>query len=269
MNNSRWIAITAGLGSYDFEEAALRVGNDLSSAAIVDNVIAVTTKDIFNVCPVTTGIYSDLIKSNSRGFGFMSWKTELVHEAFGGKWGDFEGVIWIDAGCEIGINVISQRLFHKFQKYAVINGVAAFTLRTPEIEYTKQDLFDEFPEIDPLNCGDQIQSTWIFFHGEIGRKAAERWFDTVCMGTHLLDLKPSKNAENPRFIENRYDQSSFSLVCKSLGIPPMKYMPTAGYGSFFSRIKGFAHPIWVSRNRSGHTKKTKLNFFLEKISRGR
>jgi hypothetical protein len=263
--SSKWIAITAGLGTSDFERAAVRVGKDLSSAAVVDQVVVITTEEIFETCPITTKIYSDLIKSQSRGFGFMSWKSELVNDAFAGKWGKYDGVIWIDAGCEVSMNSISKIFFHKYQDYAASNGVAAFTLRTPEIQYTKQDLFDEFPELDPLDCGDQIQSTWIFFHGEIGRKAARRWFETVCKGTHLLDLQPSKRPENPAFIENRYDQSSFSLVCKSLGIRPMNYKPTAGHGSFISRIKGFTHPIWTARNRTGRTKKIKVNLLLEKF----
>lgn len=265
LKTGRWIAITAGLGSKDFEEAAERVGRDLLAAAIVDGVIVVTTRDIYELCPVTTGIYAKLIENGSRGFGFMSWKSELVKYAFEGKWGDFDGVIWIDAGCEISINPVSQHYFHKFQKFAKNNGVAAFTLRTPEIEYTKQDLFDEFPEINPFTAGDQIQSTWAFFHGVTGRKAAERWFETNCKGTHLLDLGPSKKPENPRFIENRYDQSSFSLVCKSLGILPMKYKPTPGYGSFAASMKGLIHPIWTARNRTGSTVKSNLSLFLERL----
>ena len=264
MKKSKWIAITAGLGSIEFEEAAMRVGKDLSDASIVDLVIVITTKDIFDICPRTTEIYSELIESEARGFGFMSWKSELVKSAFDGRWGKFDGVIWIDAGCEISINLISKLRFRGFQKYAETNGVAAFTLRTPEIEYTKQDLFDEFPEINPLTSGDQIQSTWIFFHGDAGSLASNKWFETICKGTHLLDLALSRKPESPRFIENRYDQSSFSLVCKSLGIPPMKYSPTAGFGSSFSRLRGFFHPIWTSRNRTGVTKKTKLNLFFEK-----
>lgn len=264
MKKSKWIAITAGLGSLDFEQAAIRVGKDLTAAAVVDKVVVITTKDIFEICPTTTAIYSDLISSGVRGFGFMSWKSELVKNAFDGRWGDFEGVIWIDAGCEISINLISRIKFLKFQRYAKSNGVASFTLRTPEIEYTKQDLFDEFPEINPLTSGDQIQTTWIYFYGEKGFHASKKWFETICKGTHLLDLAPSRKPESPRFIENRYDQSTFSLVCKSLDIPPMQYKPTTGFGTFPSRLRGFFHPIWTSRNRTGVTVKNRWNLFFEK-----
>ena len=261
--SSRWIAITAGLGSEDFECAAKRVESGFKKANLLDKVVAVVTEQIYETCPVTTRIYSHYIASKSRGFGFMSWKAELVQSAFSGRWGDFDGVLWIDAGCEVSINPISAITFRKFQKYAIANGVAVFTLDTEEIAYTKRDLFEEFPQINPQESGRQIQTTWIFFHGEVGRIAAQNWFEIVCKGTNLLDLEPSKNPEYPGFIENRYDQSSFSLVCKTLGIKPMKYRPTTGFGSLASRLRGFTQPIWTSRNRTGETKKTKLHKFLE------
>jgi hypothetical protein len=261
--SSRWVVITAGLGSQDFENAAKRVEASFKNTNLVDKVVAIRTEQIYKTCPVTTEIYSRYIASKSRGFGFMSWKPELVQSAFKGTWGDFDGVLWIDAGCEVSINPMSTVAFKKFQRYAIANGVAAFTLDTTEIAYTKRDLFEEFPQINPQESGNQIQTTWIFFHGKAGRVVAQSWFELVCKGTNLLDLEPSRNPEYPEFLENRYDQSSFSLVCKSLGIEPMKYRPTAGFGSIASRLRSFTQPIWTSRNRTGGTKRTKIHKFLE------
>ena len=214
-SKGKWLAVTAGVGSKDFEDASYRVKYALSKAGVVDKVVAVTTQDLPSICPQTTLLYRDLMNTRTRGFGYMCWKAEIVNAAMKGKWGDFDGVVWIDAGCEVSINYLSKKRFTYFKKFAVNHGVACFTLDTLEVEYTKRDLFDLFPNINPDLAGKQIQTTWFLLHGDMGRKIAQQWFDTVMTGTNLLDLNPSSNPEFPGFIENRYDQSAFSLVCKS------------------------------------------------------
>jgi hypothetical protein len=260
----KWLAVTAGVGSMDFEEAAIRVREALAQSGIVDEVVAITTTDLNSVCPGTSKLYQALMNVDTRGYGFMCWKAEIVHTAMQGFWGDFEGVIWVDAGCEVSINSISKRKFNKFRNFAIENGVAAFTLDTLEIEYTKRDIFEIFPAIDPKEAGKQIQTTWFFLHGDTGRKIAQEWLGTVLLGTHMLDLNPSSKPEFENFIENRYDQSTFSMVCKNNQIPIMSYRPTAGYGSIFSFIRGFLHPIWTARNRQGKSRKSRLIKFFEK-----
>lgn len=265
-SSEKWLAVTAGVGAYDFEEAAFRVRDALESSGIVDKVVAVTTKDLPSVCPETSVLYRNLMNTHTRGFGYMCWKAEIVNAAMQGKWGDFDGVIWVDAGCEVSVNPLSRIKFRKFQDFAQVNGVACFTLDTLEIEYTKRDLFEKFPEISPTLAGKQIQTTWFFLHGETGKKVAKEWFDVVMSGTNLLDLNPSSNPEYDGFVENRYDQSTFSLVCKKYSIPVMKYRPTAGTGSYISILRGFVNPIWTSRNRKGESIKRTAHRFLEKLS---
>ena len=195
----------------------------------------------------------------------MCWKAEIVHKAMEGFWGDFDGVIWIDAGCEVSINPLSQFKLRKFEKFAKKHGVACFTLDTLEIEYTKRDLFEKFPQIDPFSAGKQIQTTWFLLHGQKGRKIASEWFSTVVSGTNLLELTPSKNPEFANFIENRYDQSVFSLVCKTNEVPIMKYKPTNGYSSRLNRLRGLFNPIWTARNRFGLTIKRPYHRIVENI----
>lgn len=263
LKQDRWIAVTAGVGTLEFEGAALRVKKDLGSAGVVDKVVAVLTKDLPNVCPRTSKIYSDHMNPETRGFGFMSWKAEIVNAAFNGYWGEFEGVIWIDGGCEVNINPISKLRFRFFQNFAQRHGVTCFSLATQEIEYTKRDIFDLFPKIDPLTAGPQIQTTWMMLHGTQGKRLANEWFDTVCKGTHLLDLQPSKNVEFDQFVENRYDQSTFSMVCKNNNVPVMRYRPTAGRGSLVASARSVFHPLWTARNRTSKSIKKRFHQIFE------
>jgi len=263
LKESRWIAVTAGVGSTDFEEAAFRVKRDLEKSGIVEKVVAVTTKDLPAVCPKTSALYIDLMNTETRGYGFFCWKAEIVSAAFDGYWGDFDGVIWIDAGCEVTLNFLSRQKFLFFKDYAQGHGVSCYTLDTLEIEYSKRDLFEYFSEIDPKLAGKQIQATWFFMCGEAGKRISDQWLETVLAGTNFLDLTPSKLPEYEEFIENRYDQSAFSLVCKRNSIQPMSYIPTSGHGTFLSRLNGFLHPIWTSRNRIGPSLKGKMHKLAE------
>ena len=263
MSSEKWIAVTAGVGSVEFERAAKRVKADLEKSGVVDKVVAVFTDDLLTVCPQTSTVYAELINNDNRGFGYMCWKAEIVNRAFEGFWGDFDGVIWVDAGCEVSINPVSRIRLWNFQKFAKRNGVACFTLDTLEIEYSKRDLFEFFPEIEPTKAGKQIQTTWFLLHGKLGLEISKQWLETVLAGTNLLDLKPSRLLEFPGFIENRYDQSTFSLVCKKNNIRVMNYVPTAGRNSIAAVINGFFHPIWTSRNRFGTTIKKKIHRIFE------
>lgn len=267
LRKDRWLAITAGVGAPAFEEAAHRVVQSLEPSKVVDRVIKVETKDLGEVCPQVSRLYGGLMNIETRGYGYMCWKAEIVHQAMKGYWGDFDGVIWIDAGCEVSINPLSKIGFYRFQNFARKYGVACFTLDTLEIEYTKRDLFEKFPQIKPSESGKQIQTTWFFLYGETGKKIAREWFETVMSGTHLLELTPSAKPEYPGFIENRYDQSAFSLVCKSNGIPAMRYKPTNGYTSMILRLRGIINPIWTSRNRFGNTVKRKFHIAFENLAK--
>jgi len=261
VKKDRWLAVTAGIGSADFEGAAIRVKESIERARITSNVVAVLTPDLKEVCPNTTRVYSKYLRSDVHGYGFMCWKAEIIKAAFDGKWGNYDGVLWLDAGCEVSINPVSKIRFDYFKSFARKNGVAAFTLRTSEIEYTKRDLFELFPGIVPKEAGDQIQTTWILFHGKLGRTIANQWFDLVCQGTNLLDFSPSLLSEYPEFVQNRNDQSAFSMVCKMNRLRIMKYKPTAGTGSLVAIFKGLFHPFWTSRNRNSRS----IRKFLHKI----
>ena len=260
-----WLALTAGIGTSDFEEAALRVKNSLAGFKNINTVIAVLTNEVTDVCPITSKLYSEIMNPQTRGYGYMCWKAEIVKAGFDGYWGKFTGVIWVDAGCEIFHTPMTDFRLKMFQSYSRHNGVACFTLNTKEIEYSKRDLFEQFPDIDPFKAGKQIQTTWMFLHGEKGREISRQWLETVTRGKNLLNLEPSALNEYSEFIENRYDQSTFSLVCKRNGIPPMRYKPTGGVNGKVAIFRGLLHPIWTTRNRTGRSVKSRLHLKVEKL----
>jgi hypothetical protein len=264
----KWLALTAGIGTEDFEGAAKRVRNSLLGFRNIDKAVAVLTSEISEICPITSNLYSEIMNTHTRGYGYMCWKAEIIKAGFEGYWGDYDGVIWVDAGCEVFRTPITQVRFRLFQSFSRRHGVACFTLDTKEIEYTKRDLFDRFPGINPKKAGKQIQTTWMFLHGQQGREISKQWFDLVVGGKNLLDLTPSLKKEYPEFIENRYDQSTFSLVCKHNRVAPMRYRPTGGTRGRLAILRSFFHPIWTTRNRTEQSAKNRIHLSVEKLFPG-
>lgn len=260
----KWIVVTAGVGSSEIEEAALRVARAAKKLPGVARVVAVLTDDLASVCPKTKHVYGHLQNPNHRGYGYMAYKSEIVGNAFDGVWGDFDGVIWIDAGCEILVNPISALRLKCFQRFARKHGAFTFVLQSLEIEHTKRDLFERFKPIDPKEAGNQVQTTWFFLTGEKGRRISELWSTVTLENTIFLSDEKSKLPEFPEFKVHRTDQSVFSLTCKSVGVTISSYTPAAGDGSRLGKIRASTHPIWVSRNRTG---KTIIPQFLQKFSK--
>ena len=249
---SRWLLLTAGLGSKDFEESAQRVARQASGFGIFAKIVALDTLGTVEVCSRVSRVYPDQFRAGERGFGFMAWKSELVLSALEGQFGKFDGVLWVDGGCEINVNYWSRLLLKKQLGFAEKYGVAAFTLDTPEIYFTKADLLDRFGFIgSPESLTPQFQTTWFALSGVTGFQIAQEWLTITLEDYSYSDVGLSKLPEAAEFVENRYDQSIFSVVCKKNGIRPMSYKPAAGTSGFKSEFRAAFHPIWTSRNRKG------------------
>jgi len=252
-----WLVCTAGLGSIDFNEASFRVARESASLPGVSASLAVTESELHQYAPNVLSKYERYLNEKNPGFGFFTWKAEIVRSAIQGQFGQYRGVVWIDSGCEINRSVFAKLRFKKILKLAEKNGAFTYMLNTLESHYTKNSLLKAYPKIDP--GGLQIQATWFVLSGEVGRKIAEEWYSQTMKSINFSNDSVSREGENPNFIAHRHDQSIFSLVCKANGVVPNDYVPVAGTRGIPAQIRALSHPIWNSRNRQGKSiKKTFL-----------
>jgi hypothetical protein len=246
---SSWLLITAGFGGSEMEGAAHRVKAQAQSLGFLHQVTTITTDDLEKACPLVWEKYSKYLNTSHKGFGYFSWKIELVYGALHGYFGDFDGVIWVDAGCEIFNSPWTRVRLKRWMRSAEKTGTFLYTLDTPEQDFTKALAFEEFSDLDPNDRTPQIQATWFMLHGERGRDISQKWLDASLKGIELLDLSPSPKGEVSTFVEHRFDQSLLSLLIKSLKYKVSNYLPCSGNSGIKSEIRGLVHPIWTSRNR--------------------
>jgi hypothetical protein len=249
---SRWLLLTAGFGSADMNAAAERVRGQALSLGIFDRVLAFGDSDLEAACPNVYKKYREFLSPSHKGFGYFSWKVELVSSALEGKFGDYDGVVWVDAGCEIYNSLWTRFRLRMWMKRAIKEGVFAYTLNTPEQDFTKKALFDFFPNLNREDRSPQFQATWFILHGDRGRLIASEWIRIALLDISTLDLSTSPGGEVDSFVEHRFDQSILSLTLKENGVLPQIYVPAGGNTGLLSLIRAKAfHPIWTSRNRTG------------------
>lgn len=262
-----WHFLTAGLGSDDMKAASDRICSKAMASGFFDSIEAVTNESLSDLCKRVTLTYPHIFNQQTRGYGYMTYKPDALKTAFEKYSGGSDGVVWIDAGCELFLTPLTRMRFKHYLKVAKRRGIACFAMGTPEIQYTKKLLFKRFPAISPNESGNQIQATWLIAYGPIGRKVIDEWLSIILESEANFNLDESPHGEIPTFVEHRYDQSIFSLVCKSNGIRPMKLRPTPGVGSWKTLFRGFFHPIWSARNRAGKTTIPQLFGVLERFQK--
>ena len=262
--SEKWLFLTAGLGNPDIVAAAQRVNHYVANRSPYFDCFVVNESNLASFAPFASLNYKVFLSSDIKGFGFFCWKSELVLAALSGAMGDYEGVIWVDAGCEITLNSLSIFRLGKFINIAKETGVFAYTLDYPEYKYTKQELLNQFPKIDPSKP--QFQATWFIVSVKKGLPLIHEWQQVVQTGIGQVDLTLSL-PQNENFIEHRFDQSVFSLILKNHNIAVPNYYPPSGRG-FFKRFtfRGISHPIWSSRNRTGLTIKNRNILLFEYLS---
>ncbi len=246
-----WVFITAGLGSSEFQAAAERLAKQSKKLYKWKNQVTLTSENLEFFCPIVFSKYRKILNKQTKGYGYMCWKAEIVYRAMNNEFGPCDGVVWVDAGCEGNSNAISRYFLRRHLRKAQKYGAEVFSLQTPEMFFSKKDLFAEFLGLDNQDLTPQFQTTNFYLHGEVGKLIARRWFEIVIKSQRMIDEVPSLLGEPDGFVEHRHDQSVFSLVCKSINRYHEFWPLTAGSGSRKALIRGFCAPFWATRNRTG------------------
>jgi hypothetical protein len=249
----KWIFITAGLGNASFELAALRVASQSKTLFNWERQVVLTNDNLADFCPTCVSKYAGILNPETVGFGYMAWKAEIVFRTLNGEFGPCDGVVWVDAGCEVVSNTLTRFSLGKHLRMARRKGAAVFSLQTPEAHYTKKDLFREFPKVIDSDLTPQIQTTNFYLYGGKGLEIARMWFEVATKSQALIDESQSKTGEATDFIIHRHDQSIFSLCCKSTKNYHEFRALTSGGNTRKARARGFISPFWAARNRTGVT----------------
>lgn len=163
-------------------------------------------------------MFSDKLHGTVRGFGYWVWKPYVILETLK-KIPDNSILLYMDAGCHI--NSRGRDLFDSLVKKVIYSksGILALELTDDfrESYYTKGDLLDFFDvrNRDDISLTPQRVGSILFLRNE--EKVCHlvtKWLSVFETNFCLIDDSLSKSPNLPGFIENRHDQSVFSILTK-------------------------------------------------------
>jgi hypothetical protein len=252
-SSSRWLFVTAGLGTNEFEDAAVRIAHQVEKFPQIDAIRIITVSDLKMMHFSALTPFTLEEASNLPGFGFYAWKPLIALSFFNGIFGEYEGIFFLDAGCEATSNFLTRIQMRSFLSEAEQLGAVVFSSAVREDRVSKSILRNDYDS--NFSNTEQIASGSWFLHGKVGQNVAEAWAQRSFLSRETLDNSTSKEVAD--FIAHRHEQSTFSLVCKEIGINPThkwrRYPPGEG-GRYFTTTRSLIFPFVWSRNRSGKSR---------------
>ncbi|MEI8339596.1 MAG: hypothetical protein WCF94_02940, partial [bacterium] len=241
------IFITFGGPTPNYHAAVKRLCAQAKSFNVFDQVIGYTDKDLIGF----SGFYNmhkDFIKNNSRGYGYWIWKPFLILEnLINMQEGDL--LFYCDAGCEL--NIKGKENFLQLLSRARNNLISATRGGSDDYRYSKVDLIN-FLNMDKdlyLLKKPQVQAGVLIIKKTAkALELFEEYYDICSQHYNFIDDSQSDTENHIGFVENKHDQSVFSLLVKKHKLINFDIDKYIFNNNFLNRS---TYPIFVIRNRSG------------------
>ena len=169
------------------------------------------------------------IKDKKRGYGYWFWKPLFLQKIMN-EINEGDIIHYVDIGCHIqkknsrffeylNLLIDLNKWILPFQYHLNLSNIPndiSFPNRE-EFKYTKADLLDHFGFLNNkiITHTAQYWAGSFFLAKQSESKIfIKEWIDVFNENFHLIDDSKSKLKNLEGFIENRHDQSVFSLLCK-------------------------------------------------------
>ena len=162
-----------------------------------------------------TDSHKDFIESNPRGYGYWIWKPFLIHHVLKNEMVDGDILIYADCGCTLLPTGLARLFEYCISAINSKNGIIGFELSYPEKKYTKMDTIIGM-NAEHLADTNQIMATEVILCKKTETTdIIKTWYDTcISNNYHYVDDSPSQIANSDIFVDNRHDQSIFSILMK-------------------------------------------------------
>lgn len=205
-----------------------RFKEQAESMRIFDEIIFYTQNDLGKDFRAKYGRY---LFPYSRGFGYWAWKPYLILKTLE-KLDEGDILLYTDLGCFF--NPKGQERMMEYYEMVEKSPVGILGFRSYEksyngmpentyyeYQYTKGDILDYFGVRNDLSYTQttQFEATAIFFkRTNITIKFLQEWLEAIYTDLTLITDAPSRSPNLEGFVENRHDQSLYSILAKKYKI---------------------------------------------------
>jgi hypothetical protein len=211
---SKIIFLTFGGPTTNYHNAVKRICKEAQDFELFDEIYGYTDDDLKSDNDFWSK-HGEFIENNKRGYGYWIWKPFLIQKKLSEiNYGDF--LIYADCGCEINKN--GKKRFLEYIE--LINndckqyGLLSFQMNHLEKLYTKSEIFKFFDVDDNIkNSGMCVATMQIIKKTHHSIDIINKWLENM----HYNLINDKCNVENECFVDNRHDQSIYSVIVKKYG----------------------------------------------------
>lgn len=230
-------------GDKKYQNSINRINQQANDIGLFDKVI-VYTDEWLKEQSEFWDLHKDFIENNPRGYGYWLWKSYITKKTLS-IMSDDDILCYADAGCTVNKNG-SKRMLEYFD---ILNnsryGILSFEVEHPEYRWVKMDTFKTLGGNDShINSLSLMAGCFLLRKCVHSVELIDKWYKYSC-DYHLIDDSPSILQNIPEFVENRHDQSIFSLLRKIHGTEILKDEVDHCY-----HTQNPNFPIWASRIRN-------------------
>jgi hypothetical protein len=241
-------------GNLDLKKAGLRLKKQAEDTKLFKSV---NLFDLNFIDQIESPLSRSFYHSNPRGFGYWTWKPQLLNHVLGSIPNEGELLIYSDAGTEIVNNFLTRRRFQRFLIETKHQPILAFNTSVPEYKFTKNKCLSLL-DSEGSKYTNQIAATTIIIKNcDKSREFIGQWAQiaTSSAGSYSND---ELGNEVPGFIEHRHDQSIFSVLYKnskfkSYKVSNPRYATKPAHVNLVDKIFCNHLFFWQIRNKSGES----------------
>lgn len=190
-------------------------------------------------------LYKDFVDNNKRGFGYWIWKPWIINFLLQHKIKKNSYLLYLDVGCSFNANGQARALKYIDFMEAHNKSFMAFQMEHLEKKWTKGEIFDFFGSRNLGDTGQFHASVILFKNNEISRSLVSRWLSLMVNQQHFFTDIPSTTPNFPDFVDNRHDQSVFSMCIKAEYFNDVFVLQDETWASDWSTLKDI--PYWTTR----------------------
>ena len=233
-------------GDFLWKASLERISKQATKSHIFKKLGIYTPEDLQNL---TSAADYEFIRSNPRGFGYWIWKPIIV-SSFLYQNPDIEMILYADAGCDLNFNFNSSVNWTRYVKELESHEAIVFKMELIERKWTKQEVFNAFPEWERFQDSEQILGGVFFMRRDFALDFCNRWLEIMRQDSYsLLTDDFELKIQDSEFVQPRHDQSIFSLLVKQeSNILILDSLKELYFEPDWNR--GRNYPIWTSRNKS-------------------
>ena len=229
-------------GDNNFKESKIRIAKEAIDSGWFDSVTVYEPKDLNEDFKEE---FKDILK-HKRGGGYWIWKPYIIKKKLN-EIQDDDILVYLDCGCTI--NAKGKRRFEQYIE--MLNnsetGIISFQMHHIEKKYTTKEIFNYFD----ICLTDEIANSGQIVGGIRIMKKIPKLVNMIDLELETYKEQPLlvtdyyNNQQEDYFIENRHEQSIFSIIRKLNN--PILLNDETYFKYFNQRSNAKNYPFWATR----------------------